>query len=169
MGDPGWPGEYLLDTSTAAKRQALLTIVGAWIDGCAAAGFQAVEPDNMDSWTRSKGLLDRGDDLAMATLLATRAHADGLAIAQKNTTEFGAAARTTAHLDFAIAEECQRYAECGLYTKVYGDHVIEIEYTDYARRYYTAACAARGASVSVILRDRDVVPATDPAYRYGAC
>lgn len=167
--DPGWPGEYVLDTSTAAKRRALLTIVGGWIDSCATAGFQAVEPDNLDSWTRSKGLLTQAQNVAMATLLAARAHADGLAIAQKNTSELGTAGRDTVHFDFAIAEECQRYAECDAYTGVYGNHVIEIEYTDYARRFYTAACAARGRTISVILRDRDVVPKGQAAYRYEAC
>ena len=169
VGDPGWPGEYVLNTSTDAKRQALLAIVGGWIDGCARDGFQAVEPDNLDSWTRSQGMLTKAQNIAFAALLATRAHADGLAIAQKNTTQLGTAGRDTVHFDFAIAEECQRYSECGAYTDVYGDHVIEIEYTDYARRFYTAACTARGASVSVILRDRNVVPSGRPAYRYEAC
>ena len=169
VGDPDWPGEYLLDTSTAATRDGILAVVGAWIDDCAARGYQAVEPDNLDSWTRSKGLLTEAHNLAMVTSLATRAHADGLAIAQKNTSQLGTAGRDVAHLDFAVAEECQRYAECGDYTDVYGDRVIEIEYTDNARRFYTAACAARGARISVILRDRDVVPSGRPAYRYQAC
>ena len=167
--DPGWPGEYLLDTSTAAKRTALTSIIGPWIDGCRRSGYRAVEPDNLDSWTRSKGLLDRSDNLAMITLLARRAHADGLAIAQKNTPELGSLGRARAHLDFAIAEECGVYAECGRYTSVYGAHVVEVEYTDNPARYYTGACTARGGRISIILRDRDVVPRGRTAYRYRAC
>ncbi|WP_292877336.1 endo alpha-1,4 polygalactosaminidase, partial [Microbacterium sp.] len=81
--DEDW-GEPLLDTSTAAKRARLAAIVGAWIDGCARDGFDAVEPDNLDSWTRSHGMLTANDNLAFAELLAGRAHAAGLAIAQKN-------------------------------------------------------------------------------------
>jgi hypothetical protein len=46
--DPDWPGEYFLDTSTDAKRQAIATILNGWIDGCASKGFQAIEPDNLD-------------------------------------------------------------------------------------------------------------------------
>ncbi len=166
--DPGWPGEYLLDTSSAAKRRALLTIVGGWFDGCARKGFRAVEPDNLDSWTRQgvRGAITRADNIAFARALVTRAHARGLAIAQKNTTEL-----TSARIgfDFAIAEECEVYRECGTYTSHYGRHVIEIEYTDNGRAAFTRACRARGRSVSVILRDRDVVARGDRAYRYAHC
>ncbi|MGY1808031.1 endo alpha-1,4 polygalactosaminidase [Blastococcus sp. SYSU D00669] len=35
--DPAWPGEFLLDISTEDHREALLQVVGGWIDGCAAA------------------------------------------------------------------------------------------------------------------------------------
>ncbi len=167
--DPDWPGEYMLDTSTAAKRAAIASIEDAWLDSCAGKGFQGVEPDNLDSWTRSKSLLTQADNVAMATLLARHAHADGLAIAQKNTTELGSTGRTEVGFDFAIAEECQVYGECAGYTKPYGGHVIEIEYTDNPRKYYTQACSARGGTISVILRDRDVVAKGDPAYRYEAC
>ena len=54
--DGDW-GEALLDVSTAAKRQAIADKVDGWIDDCAAKGYQAVEPDNYDSYTRSKKLL----------------------------------------------------------------------------------------------------------------
>jgi hypothetical protein len=169
VSDPGWPGEYLLDLSTAAKRASAAAVVGGWIDGCAAKGFQAVEPDNLDSWTRSDGRLTRSDAVAYAALLATRAHRDELAIAQKNTAELGTAAATRIGFDFAIAEECQVYSECAAYTATYGSHVIEIEYTDNGRRAYAKACAARGAEISIILRDRDVVARGRKGYHYEAC
>lgn len=156
--DPGWPGEILLDTSTVAMRRQLSRIVGGWIDGCARKGFAAVEPDNLDSDTRSRHLLTRADNLAFARLLARRAHGDGLAIAQKNDAGLTRADRRRVGFDFAIAEECQVYSECGRYLWTYGDHVIEIEYSDNGRRFYRAACRARGARISVLLRDRDVVP-----------
>lgn len=169
VGDPDWPGEILLDTSSAAKRSAIAAVVGSWVDRCAAAGFQAVEPDNLDSWTRSGRRLTKAGNLAYAHLLAVRAHRTGLAFAQKNAAGLTRSNVEAVGFDFAIAEECQVYNECGAYTSRYGRRVIEIEYTDNPRSAYTAACAARGASISVILRDRDVVPATDRAYRYAAC
>jgi hypothetical protein len=167
--DPGWPGEYVLDVGSAAERAALATIMGGWIDGCARKGFRAIEPDNLDSYSRSHHLLTLDDDLRFARLLVRRAHADGLAIAQKNTAELHNRGRRTAHFDFAIAEECQVYSECGSYTRAYGRHVIEIEYTDNGRRYYRAACAARGSRISIILRDRDVLPRGRRGYVYQAC
>jgi hypothetical protein len=167
--DPGWPGEFVLDVGTAHKRAALARIVGRWIDGCAHKGFQAVEPDNLDSYSRSHHLLTLADDLRFAELLVARAHADGLAIAQKNTAELRSRGRHQAGFDFAIAEECQVYSECSAYTKVYGRHVIEVEYTDNGRRYYRRACAARGKAISILLRDRNVLPRGRKGYVYQSC
>lgn len=165
VGDPDWPGEVLLDVSTPARRTAVAGIVGGWIDGCAAAGFRAVEPDNLDSWTRSGGRLTRADALATATLLAARAHAAGLAIGQKNAAELGSAGRA-AGLDFAVAEECEPNAECDAYTGAYGRAVVEVEYTE---RGFRAACAARAGRVAVVLRDRDVAPAGAAGHRSEWC
>jgi len=52
---------------------------------------------------------------------------------------------------------------------VYGTRVFEIEYTDNGSKAYTAACTARGKTVSVVYRDRDVVPRGAPGYVYKAC
>jgi hypothetical protein len=167
--DPGWPGEIILNTSTATDRGALATIEDRWLKGCKTKGFQAVEPDNLDSNTRSHGLLTQAEDFAFAKLLAQRAHADGLAIAQKNDAEQSAHLRRTVHFDFAIAEECQVFSECGFYTKTYGDEVFEIEYTDNGRAAYATACADRGRQISIILRDRNVTPRGAKPYVYQAC
>jgi hypothetical protein len=167
--DPGWPGELVLDVGTAHKRTALARIVGRWILGCARNGFQAVEPDNLDSYSRSHQLLTLADDLRFATLLVRRAHAAGLAIAQKNTAELHRRGRRTAGFDFAIAEECQVYSECSSYTRAYGHRLVEIEYTDNGRRYFHRACAARGNQISILLRDRDVLPRGSHGYVYRAC
>jgi hypothetical protein len=169
VGDPDWEGEDLLDTSTDATRAGLLGVVGAWIDRCAGDGFQAVEPDNLDTWTRSRGRLTQTGNAAFANLLAARAHADGLAIAQKNTPEL-APQGATIGFDFAIAEECQAYGECADYSDVYGDRLYEIEYAENGgARNFAAACAARGATTSVTYRDRDVVPSGGSGYVYRWC
>lgn len=124
-----------------------MSVVGPWIDGCATSGFDAVEPDNLDSWTRSGGILTRADDVAIARLLAQRAHVHGLLIGQKNTSELGSAGRTELRFDFAVAEECQLHDECDACTDVYSDRVVEIEYTDNPRSAYEdAAAPAAGRS-----------------------
>ncbi len=166
--DGQW-NEVVLDISTGPKRRALTRVVGRWITGCARAGFAAVEFDNLDSYYRSRGRLNRADSLAMARLLVKRAHAVSLAAGQKNASELGHRGRTIAKFDFAIAEECERYRECDAYTSVYGDRVIEIEYTDYSRSVFDRACAARGSRISVVLRDRLLRPAGSPGHWAQAC
>lgn len=166
--DPDWPGEVLLDTSTPAKRAELLAVVGSWIDGCARKGFKAVEPDNLDSWSRSGGRLPSTADTAFAALLTARAHARGLAVAQKNTAELAPRGRKLG-FDFAVAEECQVYDECDAYTAAYNSHVLEVEYTDNGLDAFTQACRARGHQISIILRDRDLVAPGDPGYVYQTC
>jgi hypothetical protein len=162
--DHDW-NEALLDASTPAKRTALTTVVGAWFDGCARRGFQAVEPDNLDSYERSGGRLTASDNAAFATLLARRAHAAGLAIGQKNTTDL-LPRHASIGFDFAVTEECARYAECAGYAAAYPGRVFDIEYR---RTDLTRACRTHDPRVSVVLRDRDVTPPTDPSHRYATC
>jgi hypothetical protein len=161
--DEDWD-EVLLDISSGAMRAALADIVGGWIDGCAADGFDAVEPDNLDSYTRSHGLLDRADAAAFATLLAERAHDAGLAVAQKNDTDLAGEGRTIG-FDFAVVEECGRWGECDAYADAYGPLVLVIEYAD---DDFEAACAG-WPQLSVVRRDVDVSAPGDDAYRYAVC
>lgn len=179
VADPEWRDEYLLDTSTAEKRNVLLSVVGAWIDKCAQDGFNAIEADNLDSWTRSQSVLSKEANIAFATQLAERAHAAGLAIAQKNASELAPIGHAKIGFDFAIAEECQVWSECDDYMAVYGARVYEVEYADSERDangnpvnpidVYRAACAARGGRISIIYRDREVKPAGSLGYEYRAC
>ena len=122
--DSAW-GEWLLDLRTPRKRQHLAKIVGKWAAGCAADGFDAVEFDNLDSFTRSHRLLTRQQAIAYAHLLVRKAHRAGLAVGQKNLAGFDG---TTIGFDFAVAEECGRWHECSSYTESYGDRVLSVEY-----------------------------------------
>jgi hypothetical protein len=162
--DRDW-GEALLDIRTAAERQRIAAVVDGWIDRCAAKGYQAVEPDNYDSYTRSAKLLTPAEAEAYIALLSAHAHADGLAVAQKNTPELSRD-RARTGLDFAVAEECGTYDECGAYTAAFGDHVLVVEYTAAGLR---KACAGWGGELSVVRRDRDVSPAGSPGYVRRTC
>lgn len=162
--DSYW-GEILFDIRTAAKREALAAIVGDWIAGCKADGFDAVEPDNLDSWTRSKQLLTKGDAFAFAALVIERAHAEGLPIGQKNAAGQAQLGNDTG-FDFAVAEECGRYRECGTYTDAYGDQVYVIEYRGEDFRY---SCNHWGDQLSIILRDRKVTAPGSKSYVYRSC
>ncbi len=160
--DTQWQ-EALFDISTAAKRAELLEVVGGWIDGCADRGYRAVEADNLDSYLRSEGRLTSADALALAGSLATRGHARRLAIGQKNAAEISAQG-LQAGFDFAVAEQCQTYGECDQYRQVYGDQLIEIEYTDGPAAAFDDACRVRGREVSILLRDPLVTPASSSGH-----
>jgi hypothetical protein len=139
--------------------------VGGWIDDCAARGFDAVEPDNFDSYTRSRGLLTAHDTVAFIRLLSAHAHGRRLAVAQKNTAGL-ATDRARNGLDFAVAEECGAFGECGRYTAAYGDHVIDIEYGGPGLR---GACAGWGDRLSIVRRDLDLVAPGDSRYLRETC
>jgi hypothetical protein len=149
--DEAWD-EWLLDIRTAEKRQRLARIVGRWTQRCAHAGYDAVEFDNLDSFTRSRGLLTRAHALAFAEKLVHAAHRAGLAAGQKNLAGFDG---TGIGYDFAVAEECGRYRECSTYVRHYGRHVLVIEYraADYIR-----TCEHHGAGLAVVLRDLQLRP-----------
>ncbi|MEU6058073.1 endo alpha-1,4 polygalactosaminidase [Streptomyces sp. NPDC047097] len=164
VNDEDW-GEALLDTSTAAKRARLAAVVGGWIDGCAKSGFQAVEPDNLDSYERSGGRLTKAHNAAFATLLAQRAHAAGLAIGQKNTTAL-LPERAKIGFDFAVAEECGRYGECGAFASAYKNRVFVIEYEEDG---YAEACDEWGGRLSVVRRDVDVAARGGEGYVFRSC
>lgn len=162
--DPDW-NEMLLDVSTAEKRTRIAAVVGGWIERCAGDGFDAVEIDNLDTYSRSGGRISQGDAVALMVLLSGTAHAQKLAIAQKNSTEL-LARKTEMNTDFAVAEECSRYSECGDYVKSYGSHVLMIEYRD---QDFRAGCQAHGATHSIVRRDLDLVPAGRPGYVFDGC
>ena len=149
--DEVW-GEWLLDVRTPERRLALSRIIGRWVAGCAADGFDAVELDNLDSWSRSHGLIAPAQSKAFARLLVRRAHRVGLAAAQKNWA--GWDGRTVGY-DFAIAEECGRWHECGAYAQHYGRRVLAAEYR---RSDFDRTCAGYGGRWAVVLRDLALTP-----------
>jgi glycosyl hydrolase family 114 len=172
--DPNWGGEYLVDISTAAKRKRAARWLRPMIRTCKRKGFDAVEFDNLDSWTRFEDTpragdvpFGKSDAIAYARLITRRAHKLGLAAGQKNTVELTRRqARGRIGFDFAIAEECGRYDECQDYRAVYGDRVIAIEYR---RQDFAKTCAAVGSRISVVLRDVGVSRPGSDSYQYASC
>ncbi|CAN5364297.1 endo alpha-1,4 polygalactosaminidase [soil metagenome] len=167
--DPNWPDENIIDISSREKRVRAASRLYDGIDLCAAKGFDAVEFDNLDSFSRSDGQLTLDDAVQYATLLTAHAHGAGLAAAQKNTGELGVRGRDEIGFDFAVVEECDQFDECGTFTEVYGERVIDIEYTDELRRPFEEVCAAASTPATTILRDRDLTPLGSPDYVYERC
>jgi hypothetical protein len=163
--DKDW-NEILLDYSTAAKRAALTAVVGGWIDQCAVKGFRGLEPDNLDAYTRSRGLLTEAQAVAYSASLISYAHGKGLAVGQKNTADLSTASARQAGFDFAVAEECADYSECQNYTATYGGHVLVIEYS---QKWFTRACTSYGSTLSVVYRDVDVTAPGSDSYVFKTC
>ncbi|KAL0564205.1 hypothetical protein V5O48_017850 [Marasmius crinis-equi] len=172
--DPDWPGEFILNTSNATNRDEIAAIVNVWLDDCKQKGFNAVEPDNLDTFTRTDDLLSADDNVAYAKLLATHAHDIGLAIGQKNAGELEGRGKTDVGFDFAVVEQCQQFEECETYTDVYGSEVLEVEYVNTTLPQnglvnWQDACNARGSQISIIYRDVKVTPRGNSAYVYREC
>ncbi len=162
--DPDWD-EMLLDVSTPEKREAIAEIVSEWIASCGTAGYEAIEIDNLDSYSRSQDLLTQDNAVEFMVLLSASAHANGMAIAQKNSTEL-VPRKEEMGTDFVVAEECSRYDECGDYIDGYGDAVLMIEYR---QQDFDEGCAAYG-DMSIVLRDVNLVTPDDAdTYVYQAC
>ncbi|WP_369808102.1 endo alpha-1,4 polygalactosaminidase [Leucobacter chinensis] len=167
--DPAWPDEMILDTSTEVKREAIVAQLEPVLTECAEKGFDAVEFDNLDTFSRFDGLVTEAGNLALATLLVNASHELGLQAGQKNTPQLGENGRDQAGFDFAVAEECVRFAECDAYTEVYGKRVIDIEYFDDLKGSLEATCADPDRPDMTIVRDRDLVPAGSAEYAYHVC
>jgi hypothetical protein len=111
-----------------------------------------VEFDNLDSFTRSDGLITKRQAVRFARLLVGRAHRSGLAAGQKNLAGLDG---TRIGYDFAVAEECGRYDECQRYVDHFGDQVLMVEYRE---QDFASTCASYGPTHAVELRDLDLTP-----------
>lgn len=169
--DPDWPDEYIFNPSTPEQRAAILDRIGPVIDGCARSGFDAVEIDNLDTWTRFAGVPKDGA-FELARSYVARAHAGSLAIAQKNSAEATSAAHEELGFDFAVTESCAAWDECDMYTDVYGGHVLSIEYPSelaQAGLSFEESCELPGRAPLAILRDRDLLPPAQREHVYEQC
>lgn len=166
--DPNWPDEYVLDPSTAPQREMIIEVLGPVLSDCAARGFDAVEIDNLDTFTRFSDI-DATGAMQLARSYASLAHDHGLAIGQKNAAEVVQKGRRDVGFDFAVTEECAAYRECDRYRQAYGSHVLQIEYTDDLPAPFDEVCASPDRAPLTILRDRDLVAPGSEGYEYDQC
>jgi hypothetical protein len=128
LGSPmeDWPDERWLDVR---RLDVLLPIMAARMDLCAAKGFDAVEPDNVDGYANESGFpLTAGDQAAFNLELARLAHERGLAVGLKN--DLDQVAILEPSFDFAVNEECVAWDECeALLPFIHaGKPVLHVEY-----------------------------------------
>jgi hypothetical protein len=133
----GWPGERWLDIRATGV---LMPIITARVAKCAAAGFDAVDFDNVDGYENDTGFpLTAADQLTFNEDLAAVAHSYGLSVGLKNDPDQLGALEST--FDFAINEQCAQYDECDAYDgwTAAGKAVIEVEYHAKPSRYCALA------------------------------
>jgi hypothetical protein len=151
---PGWEGERFVDI----RRLDLLgPILAARLDLCAEKGFDAVDPDNVDTYLAETGFpLTEADQLAFNRWLANEAHTRDLAIGQKNVPELAPA--LVDDFDFAVTEDClvdgwcdelHPYADAG-------KPVLMIEYTDRDLDLDDLCTLATGTFGAVVIKHRDL-------------
>jgi hypothetical protein len=111
-GVQGWPGELWLDVRPAgASYAALQAVMLARFKECQKKGFDAVEPDNLDSYQNKPGFpTTAADQLAYNEWIASSVHALGLAVFQKN--DLDQVKQLEPFFDGILDEECNKYSEC---------------------------------------------------------
>ncbi len=144
-----WPGERYVDLRDLA---ALGPLWAARLDACAAAGFDAVDPDNMDAYSNPSGFGLTEDDSAGAFVwLSEQAHARGLAIALKNSPEI--ADRVLGAADLAVVEECLTHDFCDAFVGFVeaGKPVLLVEYIEDGASLSTMCAPARELGLSLLV------------------
>ncbi len=152
-----WKGERFLDIR---QLELLAPAIDARLDMCAQKGFDAVEPDNIDTFQNGEKVtgfdLTEDDQIRFNLWLADQAHARGLAIGQKNIPDLTAALEPG--YDFAVTEDCFVDGWCDelLPYLQHGKPVFAIEYTDRDADLSTICPIASDAHYSVVLKHRDL-------------
>lgn len=115
--DVGWEGSYWLDIRRVDE---LKPIMQARMQMCKDKGFDAIDPDEIDSWEHVTGFEDvyynghkditYEDQLIYNKALAQWAHEMDMPIAQKG--DLIQTRDLVDHFDFTMNEECFQFGEC---------------------------------------------------------
>jgi len=125
----GWPGEKWIDIRNAEVR----TIMANRMDLAKSKGCDGLEPDNVDGYSNGSGFpLTSADQINYNKFLADQAHARGMVVALKNSTDLVNALVNS--FDFAVVEECFKYNECSAYSPFISQNkaVLNAEYTSFS-------------------------------------
>lgn len=147
----GWPGERWVDIRSP---DALEPILGPRFDMCRDKGFDAVEPDIMDTYQNDSGFpVTAADQLAFNRWVARQVHARGLSVGLKNDVE--QVPQLVGDFDFAVNEECFAYAECARLTPFVAaaKAVFHAEYDTDPDEFCPVT---RRLGLSSLLKDRDL-------------
>ncbi len=140
----GWAGEKWIDV----RNQAVRDIMTKRMDLAKSKGCDGLEPDNVDGYSNNPGFpLTAQDQINFNSFLADQAHARGMIIALKNSTDLVTA--LVNKFDFAVVEECFKYNECEAYSPfiAQGKAVLNAEYSSYSSTICTRASSLKFSTV----------------------
>jgi hypothetical protein len=121
----GWP-ERWLDIRSSVVRQ----LLAARVDLAVSKGFDAIEPDNMESYNNNSGFpITAQDQIDFNIWIAQMVHSKGLSVGLKN--DVGQAAQLQPYFDWALNEESYQYNEYQPLASFVsaGKAVFEVEYS----------------------------------------
>ena len=162
--DPEWEGEFVLDIHNSSHREKIVGIQSKWIRECKDDGFDAVEMDNLDTFTRFSQI-KKDNTVDWIKSLSDHAHSVGLAIAQKNTAELLERADEMG-TDFAVVESCNKWDECQDFIDVYGKMVLAVEYR---QKHFNKGCEDFGGKIPIIYRDHNLHDPSKDDYQFDSC
>lgn len=140
----GWVGENWLDV----RNQTVRNIMASRMDLAKSKGCNSLEPDNVDGYSNRSGFpLTAQDQINFNSFLADQAHARGMTIALKNSTDL--VASLVNKFDFAVVEECFKYNECGAYSPFVQQNkaVLNAEYTNFSSAICSQAKSLKFSTV----------------------
>lgn len=154
LGSPmaTWEGERWVNI---ADLDALMPVLVRRLDVCAAKGFDAVDPDNVDGWQARTGFaITASDAAALVTALSRAAHQRGLAMGLKNAPELIPDVLT--EVDFAVNEQCAQQGSCADYRQVLAADkaVFNVEYAGTP----ASVCGRTLPGFSTIIKDPALGP-----------
>lgn len=141
----GWPGERWIDIR---RLDVLIPIIGARVQSCLTAGFDAVEFDNMDAAYNVSGFkVTKAQQVEFNRAMAAVAHFYGLAVGLKN--DVAQLTQLQPYFEFAINEQCSQYSECSGYDAwtSAGKAVAQVEYTALPAAFCPPAIAAGRSAI----------------------
>jgi hypothetical protein len=109
---PDWPGEQWLDVRPSGANYATLqSIMTKRFQMCHDKGFDAVEPDNIDSYDNDPGFTTKAaDQVTYNSWIADTVHGLGMAVLQKN--DLGQVDDLIGKFDALLNEQCIENKEC---------------------------------------------------------
>jgi hypothetical protein len=157
--DPAWNESYL----DIRRLDILGPLMSKRLDQCKAKGFDAVEPDQIETYAAGAAVtgfnLSYSDQIAYNQWIADQAHQRGLGVALKNDAD--QAADLVGKFDWALLEDCYKEGWCQKMAPFLaaGKRVIDVEYTDVTTQatFLSQYCPqAKAFGAYAILKHRNV-------------